>query len=340
MTQTPALPPPLAVLQLATGRWVSHIVGVAAELGLADQVQSGPKTAEELARASGLNAGALLRLLRTLANLGIFAEQNDGRFAQTPMSDALRSDVPYSMRGMARMVNRPWSIKSWTELEHAVRTGESAFEKVHGKQAFEYMVEEPKEMEIFANAMSSFTAQVGAAVADAYDFSQLGSLADVGGSHGMVLTILLNKFPQLRGVLFDLPQVVPGARPLLEARGVAQRVEVVGGSFFESAPGGVDAYLLKNILHDWSDADSVRILKSIHAAAKPQAKLLLVEAVLEEGNAPQFAKVLDIEMLVITHGGRERNLREWKQLIEQSGFRFSRVVPTASPASVIEAIKA
>jgi hypothetical protein len=140
-------------------------------------------------------------------------------------------------------------------------------------------------------------------------------------------------------VLFDLPQVVAGARPLLEARGVAQRVEVVGGSFFENAPAGLDAYLLKNILHDWGDADCVRILKNVHAAAKPGGRVLLVEAVLEEGNAPQFAKVLDIEMLVITHGGRERNLQEWKLLLEQSGFRFSRVVSNPSPLSVIEGVK-
>jgi hypothetical protein len=193
MAQGPELPPPVAVLQLAAGRWISHIVGVAAELGLADQIQSGPKTAEELARAGGLNAGALLRLLRALASLGIFAEQSDGRFAQTPMSDALRSDVPYSMRGMARMVNRPWTVQAWTDLEHAVRSGQSAFEHVHGTQAFDYMVTQPKEMEIFANAMSSFTAQVGAAIAESYDFSGLDSLADVGGSHGTVLTIVLNK---------------------------------------------------------------------------------------------------------------------------------------------------
>jgi hypothetical protein len=326
-------------LQLASGRWVSHIVGVAAELGLADDIQQGPKSAAELAASKGLHTASLQRLLRALANLGIFAEQPDGRFAQTPMSDALRSDVPYSMRGMARMVNRPWSIRAWTELEHSVRTGESAFEHVHGKQGFDYMLEHPAEMEIFANAMGSFTAQVAVALAEAYDFSGVQKLADIGGSHGMVLAVLLAKYPALRGVLFDLAPVVEGAAPLLEARGVAARVERVGGSFFEKVPGGADAYLMKHILHDWNDADCVRILKRIHEAASPGAKLLLVEAVLEPGNAPQFAKVLDIEMLVITHGGKERTLEEWKQLLDASGFRFLRVVPTAAPASVIEATR-
>jgi hypothetical protein len=326
-------------LQLASGRWVAHIVGVAAELGLADQIQQAPQTAEQLAHEKGLHAPSLYRLLRALASLGIFTEQADGRFAQTPMSDALRSDVPYSMRGMVRMVNRPWSIQAWTQLEHALRTGESAFEHVHGQQGFDYLLAHPNEMEIFADAMGSFTAQVGAAVAEAYDFSGLQTIADIGGSHGVVLAVLLARYPHLRGVLFDLPPVVNGARSQLAARGVAARVELVGGSFFESVPPGADAYLLKHILHDWNDDDCVRILKNVHAAARPGAKLLLVEAVLEPGNTPQFAKMLDIEMLVITHGGRERSLPEWKLLLEASGFSFSRVVPTTAPTSILEAVR-
>jgi hypothetical protein len=333
------IPPPAAVLQLVTGRWVAHVVGVAAELGLADDIQAGAKTAQELAAAKGLHAPTLYRLLRALANFGIFAEQADGRFAQTPLSDALRSDVPYSTRGMARMVNRPWSILAWMDLENSLRTGDSAFEHVHGKGAFDYMLENPGEMAIFANAMSSVTAQVGMALADAYDFSAFKTLADVGGSHGMVLAIVLAKYPSLRGVLFDLPPVVEGAKALLESRGVLDRVERVGGDFFKDAPKDVDAYLLKHILHDWGDEDCIRILKTIHTAAKPGAKLLIVDAILEPGNEPQFAKLLDIEMLVITSGGRERTLSEWQKLFDLAGFRFSRVVPTASMTSVIEGVR-
>lgn len=333
------LPPPVALLQMITGRWVAQTIGVVAELGFADDIQAGPKTAAEIASAKKLHAPSVHRLLRACASLGIFAEEG-GRFTQTPLSDSLRSDVPYSMRGMARMVNLKSGIEAWNALEHSARTGESAFEHVHQMEGWAYMDQHPRDREIFANAMSSFTAQIGAAVAQAYDFSSVKMLADIGGSHGMVLALVLAKYPELRGMLFDRPGVVAGAKPLLEAHGVATRVECVGGDFFEKIPGGADAYLMKHILHDWNDADSVRILKAIHTAAAPGSKLLLVEAILEEGNTPQFAKILDIEMLVMTPGGHERTLPEWKGLLEASGYRFTRVVPTPSPIAVIEAIRA
>lgn len=333
------LPPPVALLQMVTGRWVSQTIGVAAELGLADEVTSGPKTADELAAAKGLHGPSVYRLMRALASLGIFAEQAGGRFGHTPLSDALRSDVPYSMRGMARMVNLEAGIDAWCALEHAIRTGGSAFEHVHGRPVFSYFEQHPREVEIFANAMSSVTAHVGAAVAECYDFTGIKTIADIGGSHGMILAILLARHPELRGVLFDRPEVVAGAKPLLEQHGVATRVEVIAGDFFEGVPAGADAYLVKSILHDWSDADSLRILKSIHGAAAPGAKLLVIEGIVEEGNTPQLAKLLDIEMLVMTSGGRERTLGEWQELFAAGGFRFARVVPTPSPMVVIEGVR-
>lgn len=332
------LPPPVQLLQMITARWVAQTIGVVAELGFADDIHTGPKTAAEIASAKNLHAPTVHRMLRACASVGIFAEEG-GRFVQTPLSDALRSDVPYSMRGMARMVNLKCGVEAWNALEHSVRTGESAFEHVHGMQGFPYMDQHPRDREIFANAMSSFTAQIGAAVAQTYDFSSIKVLADIGGSHGMVLALVLAKHPELRGILFDRPGVVDGAKPLLEGHGVATRVECIAGDFFERVPSGADAYLMKHILHDWNDADSVRILQAIHRAAAPGAKLLLVEAILEEGNTPQFAKILDIEMLVMTPGGHERTLAEWKSLLETSGYRFTRVVPTPSPIAVIEAVR-
>ena len=333
------VPASVGVMKLAAGRFMAHIVGVAAELGLADQIQNGPKTAEQLARATGLHTASLYRLLRALANAGIFAEQEDGRFVQTPMSDALRSDVAYSMRGLVRMFNRPWTIRAWTELEHSVRTGASAFEHVHGMHVFDYLTLHPDEMEIFAGAMNSYTSQIAIAVAEAYDFSNIRTLADVGGSHGMVLAVVLAKNPALRGILFDLPTVIEGASAFLKNRGVEHQVELRGGNFFETVPEGVDAYLLKHILHDWSDDDCLRILKTVYAAAKPRAKLLVVESILESSNEPQFAKTVDIEMLVQTRGGRERTRSEWQNLLRAGGFRSSRVIPTASSVSVIEALR-
>ncbi len=331
--------PPTAVLQLIFGRMVTHIVGMAAELGLADQIQAAPKTAEELATSCGLHPESLYRLLRALANFGIFAEQSDGRFVQTPMSDALRSDVPYSVRDFARLEIRPWVIESWMELHRSLQTGVSAAEHVHGVQAFDFLSQHAEEMEIFASAMSNFTAQVGTAVADAYDFSDIRILADIGGGHGMAVAIILARVPAMRAILFDLPAVVKRASAFLQSSGVAKRVEIKSGNFFEMIPGGADAYLLKHILRDWSDEDCLRILTGIHVAAKPGAKLLIVEAVLESLNQPQFAKTRDIERLIMTRGGKERTLAEWQKLLHPVGFRLSRIIHTAASASVIEAIR-
>jgi hypothetical protein len=223
--------PLAAIHHLVTVRFSADIVAVAAEVGLADQIQNGPKTAEEIAAAMGPHAPSLYRLLRALANFGIFTEQEDGRFGQTSMSDTLRSDVPYSMRGLARMTFRPWTIRAWTELEHTVRTGTPAFEHAHGIELFDYLTQHPEEMQIFVDAMRSFTVETGAAMSDAYDFSSIGTLADIGGSQGLVLSIVLTKYPLLRGILFDLPIVIEGAPKFLKSRGLEHRVELRAGSF-------------------------------------------------------------------------------------------------------------
>jgi hypothetical protein len=203
---------------------------------------------------------------------------------------------------------------------------------------FDYLTQHREEMEIFVDAMRSFTVETGAAVSEAYDFSSIGMLADIGGSRGLVLSIILNKYPLLRGILFDLPIVIEGAPEFLRSRGVEHRVELRAGNFFESVPSGVDTYLLKHILHDWSDADCVRILKTIQAAANPEAKLLVVEAIVEDSSEPQFAKTLDIWMFAHLRG-KERTRTEWQNLLSAGGFRLSRTVPTTSFASVIEAIR-
>ncbi|HET9378856.1 MAG TPA: methyltransferase [Chthoniobacterales bacterium] len=329
--------PPIAVLQLVTGRWVAQIVGVAAELGLADEIQGGPKTAQEIATAKGLQAPALYRLLRALASVGIFAEQEDGRFRQTPMSDTLRSDVPYSMRGVACMSNLRSVVRGWMELERSVRTNTSAFEHEHGTPIFHYLNQHPEDMEVFADAMDGYHVLVAAAVVEAYNFSYIRTLAEIGGSLALAGTLV--KHPTMRGILFDLPPVVESASSFLRNQGVLDRVEIKGGNFFEAVPAGADAYLLQNILHWRSDEDCARILKAVHANARSGAKLLLVEAIVEASNEPQFAKTLDIAMLVLSDGGKERTQAEWQELLNACGFRLSRIVPTASFASVIEAIR-
>src|SRR5260370_23821463 len=279
------------VQDLMTARWLADMIGVAAELELADVINAGAKTAEEIANAKGLHASSLYRLLRGLASHGIFAEQEDGTFAQTPRSDALRKDVPHSAWGMAQLTTRPWSVRAWTELRHSIRVGTPAFEHVNGMQLFEYFNKHANELELFAEAMRSFSVATGAAVAETYDFSGIRTLADIGGSQGLILSLVLQKYPDMRGILFDLPTVVKGAPNFIKSYGLDSRIDVRSGNFFEFIPGGADAYLLKHILHDWGDEDCLRILKNIYAVAEPGTKLLIVDAVIGARNEHEFAKI-------------------------------------------------
>lgn len=331
--------PAVSIYQLMTGRWISHIIGVTAELGLADDIGKAPMSADELAASHGLHAPSVYRLLRALSSLGIFAEREDGRFEHSPLSNALRSDAPFSMRGICRILNRPWAIEAWANLAQTLSDGRPAFDRLQGKPLFDFLAQHPSEMAIFADAMGGdFTEQAAQAAANAYDFSGIRVLADIGGSRGNVLAAVLAHHPQLRGILFDLPGVMGEARNLLERRGVLARVALEPGSFFERVPAGADAYLLKHVLHDWNDADALRILRSVHAAATPGARLLLLESVISGRNVAQPAAILDLEMLAIT-GGRERTREEWERLMGDSGFRFQRVVPTQAGFSLLEAIR-
>ena len=327
------------VQDLMTARWVADMIGVAAELELADFINAGAKTAEEIAKAKGLHPTSLYRLLRGLASYGIFAEQEDGTFAQTPRSDALRKDLPHSVWGMAQLTTRPWAVRTWMELGHSIREGTPAFDHVNGMQFFEYFNKHPNELELFAEAMRSFSVATGTAVAETYDFSGIRTLADIGGSQGFILSLVLPKYPDMRGILFDLPAVVKGAPSFIKSYGLESRIDVRSGNFFESIPSGADAYLLKHILHDWSDEDCLRILKNIYAVAEPGTKLLIVDAVIGARNEHEFAKILDIQMLVLLHGGKERTQAEWKELLHAAGFQLTRVVPTPSFAHVVEAVR-
>ena len=326
------------VQDLMTARWVADMIGVAAELELADFINFGVKTAEEIAKAKGLHATSLYRLLRGLASYGIFAEQEDGTFAQTPRSDALRKDVPHSAWGMAQLTTRPWSVRAWMELGHSIRAGTPAFEHVNGMEIFEYFNQHPDELERFAAAMRSFSVATGTAMAETYDFSGIRTLADIGGSQGHMLSLVLQKYPDMRGILFDLPAVVKSAPSFIKSYGLENRIDVKGGNFFESIPNGADAYLLKHILHDWSDEDCLRILKNIFAVAEPGQKLLIVDAVIGGRNEHEFAKILDIQMRVHLCG-KERTQTEWKELLDAAGFQLTRVIPTPSFAHVVEALR-
>lgn len=332
------LSPRDALRRMTDAYIVSQAIHVAATLGIADLLKDGPRTVDDLAQATGSRAPALYRLLRALASVGIFAEVDD-RFELTPMAQYLRTDVPGSVRAWAMYVGRPYAWSTWAHLLHSVRTGEPAFPMLHGATPWEYRADHPEESAIFDAAMTGISAAVSGAVADSYDFSRIGVLADVGGGRGELLATILAANPRLRGILFDLPHVVAGAGPVLEQAGVADRCEIVGGSFFEVVPGGADAYILKSVVHDWDDARAVEILRACRAAMAETSRLLLVEPIIRPGNEPDPMKLRDVMMLVML-GGRERTADDFQKLLDEAGFRLSRVIPTGSPFSIVEGVPA
>jgi hypothetical protein len=326
------------MIQVLSSRWVSAAASVAAHLGVADELARGPRTAEDVARAAGAHGPSLHRLLRALASVGIFTEDEQGRFANTPLSKTLETG-PGSLRALAVMLGERPVTLAWADVLHSVKTGESAFEKVHGTTPFEYFARDPQFARTFSDAMTARSSSETHAIHAAFDFGAVETLVDIAGGHGFLLAGVLAKNPSQRGVLFDLPSVVAGAQPVLERAGVTSRCQVVGGDFFESVPAGADGYMLKHILHDWDDASCTRILKSIHVAAKPGAHLFVLDAVIAPGNAPQPGKLLDLQMLVMTHGGRERTRTEWETLLCAGGFVLARIVDTPAGISVIDATR-
>ncbi len=333
-------PPPVQLLDLLAGKWISQAISVAAEFGVADELAAGPRSPEDLAGACGAHADSLYRLLRALASVGVFAEDDAGRFANTPLSATLRTGAPGSMRSMAMMFGGPPTWDAWGELRESIRTGECACRFVLGAYAFDYMKDDPEFARIFGEAMTAFSAQELVDIHAACDFSGMSTLVDIAGGHGALLLSILGKNPHQRGILFDQPEVIELARNAIanssRNSSAASRCSLVAGDFFAAVPAG-DGYVLKHILHDWNDDLAMEILASIHRAARPGAKLFVIEAVVERGNTPGFAKLLDLEMLVLYNGGRERTLAEMEKLFAGAGFRLVRAVPTHSLIHVLEA---
>jgi hypothetical protein len=333
----PPPPPGAALLQLLVGRWISQGISTAAELGLADVLAGGALAPDAIAARIDAHAPTLRRLLRALASVGIFVEDADGRFANTPLSEMLRSDVAGSLRGMAQHVGHPASVRAWTDLTASVRTGEPAFRRVHGKEFFEHLEEAPDHAAAFDHAMHGVSGTETAAVLDAYDFNGTRVLVDVGGGDGTLLRAILGRHPELRGVVYDLESVVARTRARLGAYPEGPRMQVVGGSFFESVPAAGDTFLLKHIIHDWNDERCLTILRNIRRVIPADGRLLIIDAVLQPGNDPHFGKILDLEMIALTEGGCERTEAEFAALLTASGFVLAKVVPTAAPTSIVDA---
>jgi hypothetical protein len=326
-----------ALWRMTNAYQVSQAIHVAASLGIADHLRDGPKSVEELAAATGSHGPSLYRLLRALASVGIFVE-DDRRFDLTPLAEYLRSDMPGSVRAWATMVGRPYAWSTWSSLGSSIATGEPAFPALHGMSAWDYRAAHPEESAIFDTAMNSLATTAAGAVVGSYDFSGVGVLADIGGGQGELLAGILASNPTMRGILFDQPHVVAGAAPTLERAGVADRCEVIGGSFFEGVPRGADAYLLKSVIHDWDDPPAVEILRQCRTAIGDIGKLLLVEYLVRPGNEPDPLKFRDLMMLVMV-GGRERTAEDFRRLYTEAGFRLMEVIPTA-PYHVIVGVPA
>ena len=336
----PQAPPPHAqLIQMALGHWVSHIVYVAAELGLADHLANEPRSADELAGPTKTHAPSLHRLLRTLASLGILAEDSKLRFALTALGEALRSGAPGAARPtILTLANDMW-VRGFGQLRYSLETGKSGFEKMLGMPVFDWLAKHPEEASMFSETMVGFHGAEPPTVAAAYDFSRLSTIVDVGGATGNLLTAILGKYSGTRGILYDLAHVVRDAPALIRERGLTDRVTIESGSFFERVPAGGDAYLLSHIIHDWTEEQCLAILGNCRRAMKRGSRLLIIEMVLPPGNTPHPGKLLDMMMLV-GPGGQERTEEEYSALLEKARLRLTRVVPTESAVSVVEGVLA
>lgn len=320
--------PAQLVSELARAHIAARCLHVVAELGVADALDTGPATAEALAAATGADAGALRRVLRLLAAYGVFAE-SDGGFRHTDASRLLRSDAPRSLRSYVRATGMQAYWLRFGDLETAVRAGKPAADWA---DLVAYFADHPDQASLFNAAMVAKSAAVVPAVIEAYDFASFRRIADVGGGQGHLLRAILARVPTAQGILFELPHVIAEARDR-----ALPRLELEAGDFFRDPLPAADAYLLMDLLHDWSDADASRILSGVRRAAPPQARLLVVETLVPETPGPHFGKTLDIIMLAIT-GGRERTAAELGDLLAATGFRLLRAIPTASQYSIVEAV--
>lgn len=332
-------PAPLAMVELGAANYItSYMVMTVAELGIADLLKDGAKSAEELAALAGGDPLYLSRIMRALTSLGVFALDKKGDFKLTGISRYLLNETPGSVRPLLVMFNKTWHKRPWDELTQTIMTGHPAFEQIYGLPLFDFLSQNAEACQVFQEAMAGYSSQVAAAVVAAYNFSRFHHLVDVGGGFGNVTIPLLKKYPRLRATLFDVPSVIDQARNSVSLEGLEDRCELVGGSFFEQVPPGADAYLINCVLHDWSDEKCLLLLQTCRRAMPVQATLLLAEQVLPPDRSYHLGKITDMEMGVFFPGGRERTLDEYRTLCKQAGFRFVRSIATPSFASIMECL--
>ena len=328
------LPPEVQIVEMVMAQFVSRLVHLTATLKLPDHLADGPKTAEELAALTSTHAPSLYRVMRTLASLGLFTEDQSHRFALQPLGEVLKSGTP--SHATALIMGGDMVARSLDNMLYSVQTGKTGFQKSFGVPLFDWLGGHPVEASLFNQTMVGIHGMEPPAVAAAYDFSVFKTIADVGGSTGNLLATILARHPAPRGILFDLPHVVRDAPAFIAQRGLTDRIQIEAGSFFDRVPAGADAYILSHVIHDWNQEQCLTILGHCRRAMSPTGRLLLVEMVLPPGDTPHPGKMLDMAMLVVP-GGEERTEAEYAALLDKAGFRLTRVVPTASPVSIVEA---
>ena len=331
------MPPHVQLIQMGVALWQARAVYAAAELGLADLLAKGERSTEDLAHETGTHAPSLYRLLRALASCGLVTETARNRFAATPLGDALRDGAPGAARATILTIAGSWQWKAWDHFLHALRTGESGVQASFGKSLFDFLAGEPVHSARFNEAMVGMHGAVAPAVVAAFDFSRFRSVVDVGGGKGALLAAILKAHPALRGVLFDLPETGEDAGAYLAAAALGARCAFEAGDFFQAVPAGHDAYLLAHVLHDWNDDQAIAILRKCREAIPAGGRLLIIEAVLPDGDAPHHGKLMDLLMLTVT-GGVERGADQFASMLTRSGFRLAKVHLTTTHQSVIEAV--
>jgi SAM-dependent methyltransferase len=328
--------PSSQLLALLNGFQVSQAISVAATLGIPDLVRDRALSCDALAAATNTRSSSLYRLLRALAAVGVLHERADRLFSLAPLGEPLCLGAPSSKNAWARLIGRPYYYHAWCDLIGSLRTGETAFNRVHGISVWDFRAQRPDEAAIFDRTMATIADQAADAVLSEFDFSRFSIVVDVGGGEGAFLARILAVNPMMQGILFDQNQVVERAKRALLVAGILDRCQVIGGSFFKAVPSGGDAYLLKWILHDWNDQDAITILRSCRRAIRPDGVLIVVDHLVEPYNEGVEGKLMDLNMMVIT-GGTERTRPEFGTIFEAAGFRLARVTQTRTSVSVIEA---
>lgn len=330
------VPGHIALLEMQMTGFLAQAIHAAAELGIADALAAGPRRPSDLARTLGVDEDGLRRLMRLLISFEVFGQRRDGSYELNGISQALRSDSAVTLRDLFLFFGSEFHRNHWTHLADAVRTGRSVGPALDGMEFFDYTAEHRDIGDLFDRAMTSISTLSVEPLLAAYDFGRFGTLVDIGAGQGSLVTEILQRTTAARGIIFDLPEVVQELPTQLAPLRLGERLIVETGSFFEAVPKGGDAYILKHIVHDWSDAEAEGILRTVHAAMEPGARLLLIEIVLPEHHRPHAGKFIDLEMLV-NATGRERTAADYRTLLSHSGFELDRIVDTAAPDSILEA---